>query len=59
MLAEKPDIVLVELGGNDALRCIDPATTEKNLSAIVAKLKANNIKVWLAGMMAPRKFGPD
>ena len=29
MLADKPDIVLVELGGNDALRGLDPAATEK------------------------------
>jgi acyl-CoA thioesterase-1 len=59
MLADKPDIVLVELGGNDALRGIDPKVTEKNISAIVEKLKANNITVWLAGMMAPRNLGSD
>jgi acyl-CoA thioesterase-1 len=59
MLADKPDIVLVELGGNDALRGIDPKVTEKNISAIVEKLKAANITVWLAGMMAPRNLGPD
>jgi acyl-CoA thioesterase-1 len=59
MLADKPDIVLVELGGNDALRGIDPRTTEKNLSAIVEKLKAANVTVWLAGMMAPRNLGSD
>jgi acyl-CoA thioesterase-1 len=39
MLADKPDIVMVALGGNDALRAIDPATTERNLDAILAKLK--------------------
>jgi acyl-CoA thioesterase-1 len=59
MLAVKPDIVLVELGGNDALRGIDPAVTEKNLAAIVEKLQANHVTVWLAGMMAPRNLGPD
>ena len=59
MLADKPDIVLVELGGNDALRGIDPATTEKNLSAIVEKLQAAHVTVWLAGMMAPRNLGSD
>jgi acyl-CoA thioesterase I len=59
MLADKPDIVLVELGGNDALRGIDPKVTEKNLSAIVEKLKAANVTVWLAGMMAPRNLGSD
>ena len=59
MLADKPDIVLVELGGNDALRGTDPAVTEKNLSAIVEKLKAAGVTVWLAGMLAPRNFGSD
>ncbi len=59
MLADKPDIVLVELGGNDALRGLDPAVTEKNLSAIVEKLQAAHVTVWLAGMMAPRNLGSD
>ena len=59
MLADKPDIVLVELGGNDALRGIDPAVTEKNLAALVEKLQAAHVTVWLAGMMAPRNLGSD
>ncbi|MBS0524600.1 MAG: arylesterase [Proteobacteria bacterium] len=59
MLADRPDIVLVELGGNDALRGIDPAATEKNLAAIVEKLQAAHVTVWLAGMMAPRNLGSD
>jgi len=59
MLADKPDIVLVELGGNDALRGTDPAVTEKNLTAIVEKLKAARVAVWLAGMLAPRNLGSD
>ncbi|TAJ37974.1 MAG: arylesterase [Reyranella sp.] len=59
MLADKPDIVLVELGGNDALRGSDPAGTERNLDAILTKLKAAGVTVWLAGMLAPRNFGPE
>ena len=59
MLADKPDIVLVELGGNDALRGTDPKVTEKNLAAIVEKLKAAGVTVWLAGMLAPRNLGSD
>ena len=39
MLADKPDIVLVELGANDALRGTDPAVTEHNLDAIITKLE--------------------
>jgi acyl-CoA thioesterase-1 len=59
MLADKPDIVMVELGANDALRGLDPATAERNLDAIVTKLKAAGVTVWLAGMLAPRNFGTE
>jgi len=59
MMADKPDIVLVELGSNDGLRGVDPVAVEHNLDAIVAKLKAAGATVWLAGMLAPRNFGPE
>jgi acyl-CoA thioesterase-1 len=59
LLADRPDIVLVELGANDALRGTDPAVTERNLSAIVEKLQAAHVTVWLAGMLAPRNLGSD
>lgn len=59
VLGDKPDIVMVELGANDALRGIDPAVTERNLSAIIEKLKAAGMPVWLAGMKAPRNLGPE
>lgn len=59
MLADKPDIVLVELGANDALRATDPATTERNLDTIISRLKAAGVTVWLAGMLAPRNYGPE
>lgn len=59
VLGDKPDIVMVELGANDALRGIDPAITERNLSAIIEKLKAAGVTVWLAGMKAPRNLGPE
>ncbi len=59
MMADKPDIVMVELGGNDMLRALDPASTEKNLDAIIGKLKQAGATVWLVGMMAPRNFGPE
>ena len=59
LLSDKPDIVLIELGANDALRGTDPAVAERNLSAIIEKLKTAGTAVWLAGMMAPRNFGPE
>jgi acyl-CoA thioesterase I len=58
-LSEPFDAAIVELGSNDALRAQKPSETEANLDAILTKLKAKNIKVLLAGMMAPRNLGPD
>jgi len=53
------DLVIVELGANDALRGIDPAVTRKALTAIVAKLRAGKKKVLLAGMLAPPNLGNE
>jgi acyl-CoA thioesterase-1 len=58
-LADHPDAAIIELGSNDALRGLDPRDTEKNLDAILAKLKSAHIPVLLAGMEAPRNLGPD
>jgi acyl-CoA thioesterase-1 len=57
-LAEKPDLVLLELGANDALRGQDPDRARSNLDQILARLKAANIPVLLCGMIAPRNLGP-
>jgi acyl-CoA thioesterase-1 len=51
------DIVIVELGANDALRGIDPAVTRQALDEIIAKLQARDQTVLLAGMLAPRNLG--
>jgi acyl-CoA thioesterase-1 len=58
-LADHPDAVIVEAGSNDALRGIDPAITERNIAAIMEKLKASHLPVLLLGMKAPRNFGPE
>jgi len=58
-LADKPDAAIVELGSNDALRGIDPAITEKNIAAVLAKLAAAHVPVLLLGMKAPRNLGPE
>ncbi len=58
-LEPKPDFAIVELGGNDGLRGLDPAQTRANLDAIVTQLKAKGIGVLLAGMVAPPNMGPD
>lgn len=56
-LADNPDLVLIELGGNDVLRGLEPAETYRNLDAILARLKAEGLPVLLAGMRAPRNLG--
>ncbi|MEM8552353.1 MAG: arylesterase [Pseudomonadota bacterium] len=53
------DAVIVALGGNDALRGLDPATTRANLSEILDRLDARGIPVLLAGMLAPVNLGED
>lgn len=58
-LSDEPDLVIVELGANDALRGIDPGDTYRNLDAIVTRLRAAGLPVLLTGMLAPRNMGPD
>lgn len=58
LLAEhEPDLVVVELGGNDGLRGIGFGTTEGNLHTIVEQAQAAGAKVLLLGMRMPPNFG--
>lgn len=57
--ADNPDLVIVELGANDALRGLDPARTKANLDMILGRLQTRGRVVLLAGMMAPRNLGAD
>lgn len=52
-----PDAAIVEFGANDGLRGLAPAEMEKNLDAILTKLKLRNVAVLLTGMKGPRNFG--
>ena len=58
-LADNPKAAIIELGSNDALRGLAPAQTEKNLSAVLSKLKAAHVAVLFCGMHAPRNLGPE
>jgi acyl-CoA thioesterase I len=49
--------VIVELGANDALRGVDPATTRAALTDIVETLTSRGTEVLLAGMLAPPNMG--
>jgi acyl-CoA thioesterase-1 len=57
MLADRPTHVIVELGGNDALRALPPEQMAANLDAIVTRLQAEGVAVLLAGMRAPPNLG--
>jgi len=58
-LGDGADAAIIELGANDGLRGIDPAVTEKNLTAILDALAARHIPVLLTGMYALPNLGPD
>ena len=53
----KPDIVILELGGNDALRGQPLKLLEKNLQAMIDSSKKNNAEVLLTGMQIPPNYG--
>lgn len=53
----KPEIALVELGANDALRGQDLEKTRANLDAIVARFEAGGARVLLLGMRLPPNYG--
>jgi len=57
MLADRPTHVIVELGGNDALRALPAEQMEANLDGIISRLQAEGVAVLLAGMRAPPNLG--
>lgn len=58
-LSDRPQLVIVQLGANDALRGLDPEQARANLDAILTRLQSEGMPVLLAGMRAPRNLGPD
>lgn len=59
ILQRQADIFILELGGNDGLRGIDPDLTKQNLRGIMQKVRSANpeVKILLAGMEAPPNMG--
>ena len=59
LLKRPVDILLVELGGNDGLRGLDPKATRANLEGILRKARAKypDIRIVLAGMQMPDNMG--
>lgn len=56
-LADEPSHVIVELGGNDALRGLPPEQMADNLDAILTRLAEEEVPALLAGMLAPPNLG--
>lgn len=54
---ESADIVIVELGANDALRGVDPAKTREALDKMLKRLNQRGAETLLAGMVAPPNMG--
>jgi acyl-CoA thioesterase-1 len=55
----KPDVVVIELGGNDALRGLPLSGTEDNLTQMAKSAQAAGAKVLLVGIQVPPNYGSD
>ena len=53
----KPSIVILELGGNDALRGLPLSMTQANLAAMAQAAKAAGARVLILGMQVPPNYG--
>lgn len=58
-VAAKPNIVLLELGGNDGLRGLPLAMTRMNLEQMVSTFQRAGAQVMIAGMTLPPNYGMD
>lgn len=58
-LADRPDAVVLALGGNDMLRGLSPAEMTNNLRTILTRLRDQQIPVLLLGMRANPSLGQD
>ena len=59
LLEQKPELLVVGLGVNDAFRGQPVDRIEANLRAIVTRAKAAGVRVLLLGMRVPTNYGPD
>ena len=53
------DLVILELGGNDVLRGINPKITLENMEAMIKFFQSKGMKILIAGMRAPPSYGPE
>lgn len=53
----KPEIVIIELGGNDGLRGINPGVTRDNMKRMIEHSQLSGARVLLAGIRLPPNYG--
>lgn len=53
-----PDIVLLELGGNDGLRGLSPQQMQVNLATMIERSRKSGARVLLLGIEVPPNYGP-
>jgi acyl-CoA thioesterase-1 len=59
VVAAKPELVLLEFGGNDGLRGVPVQTIRKNLEEMISRIQEAKIRVVLLGITLPPNYGPD
>ncbi len=59
VLARKPEVVVVEFGGNDGLRGLPLADSQRNLTTLVTALRKGGAKVLLVAISQPPEYGQD
>ena len=57
LAAHKPEVVILELGGNDGLRGQQPAQLKQNLASMIEASQKAGAKVLLLGMQLPPNYG--
>lgn len=59
VLAHKPQIVVLEFGGNDGLRGLPVSMAQQNIATMIERLQRGGVKVALAGISLPPQYGGD
>ncbi|WP_273206083.1 arylesterase [Marinobacter subterrani] len=52
-----PEVVIIELGGNDGLRGFPPDIIESNLASMIEQVQASGARAVLVGMQIPPNYG--
>lgn len=55
--AHRPEVVIIELGGNDGLRGLPPAQLQQNLARMIDSARSRGAQVLLLGMRLPPNYG--